>query len=237
MPNDETHSIDDLFVDTDGTDQGDDASTSATSTSTDEQSSKDETDKTPLDLSPAQEAKQTFALAWAKKIQNGTATMEELKSKQAWLVPLVQEKLKATTPAFDAEELRKLAREEAAKLFEAEQSNVAERQSVERFNALKDQLNSSILTPSQKATIKEQFTDLSTKLSPYEALDLARKLAQVELDEVNTRRAAAATPRSGLGVTRRPVNDDIEGIDIDQVNATWSRDQRADYLKKYPGRN
>lgn len=233
MPNDETHSIDDLFQD--GTDAGDDASTSDASTS-DSKESKDETDKTDLDLSPAEEAKQTFAAAWAKKIQSGTATMEDLKLKQAWLVPLVQEKLKVA-PIFDPEEFKRIAREEAKNLFESEQAKVSERQSVERFSALKEQLQSLYLTPAQKAVIKERYAEYSGKLEPYDALRTAADIAHVDFERVDARRMAAATPRSGLGVQRQTVSDDIEDIDIDAVNNSWNRDQRAAYLKKYPGRS
>lgn len=172
----------------------DDISTDGDSTDSEDNSDEDELSNQDL---PRLEAQKKFAKSWADKIASGETSLEELKAKQPWLVPSVNELLKNNSPKnFDHEEIARIAREEAIKAFAAEQEKKAKDADNVAFNDLKRELDESA-TKDQKKVINSEWKELMAEgVSPLKALKLAAKVAGV-VDDYREQRNRYPSMQSG----------------------------------------
>ncbi len=236
MSNDTTHSIDDLFVEeTSDTNNGSDAGSKDAAGSTSKDGSQgqsrtgSDSKQTNLDdLTPAEAARKTFVEAWANKIHLGKATLEELGSKQAWLVPGVQERLaELNTNRQSVPDPTEAAR----KVFAEERAKDNAKAVEVRFNEIKERIKNSSPTPAQMSRLKERFDALVGRLDPDEALRTAAEIAQIDFDGIATARSAAALPKMGYAPVG-DTSDDIMSLDPNKM----TREERVAFLTKYPGR-
>lgn len=170
------HAEDELFDSTaeEETDtEGDDGSTNSASTTSQED---EESDLVLED--PKEQAAQQFAEAWAKKVQSGDATLEELKEKQPWLVPKVNALLNSKKePSIDNEALKKLLKEEAEKLRR-------EMREEAQFDSIRRSVNNLGLPKSKRDAVSKKYTQLREKgLSKVDAIELTIETLNIDLED------------------------------------------------------
>lgn len=233
MSDDVKHpNLDDLL---DGEDTGgDDVSTDESGTDTQEdvkpEDNKSDDQDSLLDESlKAEEAKNQFAEAWAKKIRDGKATLEDLKEKQAWLLPDVEQRLE---PKADPDEVKKLASEAAQELFQREKQKELAEKTRQQFDDLKSKIKESNPSYEQRERLIEKFDSLKAKLDPYEALVLAAEVAQIDLDGSNKRRQSMVIARPTSARTRPQKKPSFDDVDPNSL----SRDQLAEFVKSSKAR-
>lgn len=200
MQNDDSHLADDLFADTLG---DDDSRTS-------DESTPSESEDLLNDSQPAKDAKSEAAQAqinaWTKKIESGTATLEELEAKQKWLIPHVKAKLDGVK-AGDEDKMRRMAEEAAERLFEKRQKAELEKLNAEKFDNLYSTIQSLSLSPVQKAQLKAEYQDLIADGMPkYKALQKAAKYADIDFEDTAAIRRSLGSVKQGSGAR----NDDYE---------------------------
>lgn len=226
MSDDVKHpNLDDL-LDGEGT-EGDDVSTDDTGTEDTEakaEETEDDQDNLLDESLKAETAKQEIVKGWANKISLGKATLDDLKEKQAWLVPDVEKLIKKDSAKVDPDELKKLAQEAAREILEKEKSERQGEEVVKNFDTLKKQILDSNPTFEQKKILKEKFDSLQGKLDPHEALSLAAEVAQIDLDGTMRRRANLVIPRPSSQRTTSPK------LDFDRINPNA---QSADQLRAF----
>ncbi len=217
MSTDEQHEIADLF----------DTSTDTTDSSTDEQSTEETSTENAhetegLDLKPTADKKSEMVNSWAKKIAAGEATLEDLASKQKWILGDVKAKLEAIKKP-DEDQIAK-AVEKALAAKQAEQEN---QQNSQKFKELEATIKSLNLPVTTLQRINENFRKFNGKLNDYDNLQNAAEIAGVDFEGTNEARRSVSTPKIGYG-SNVSKNFDIE--QVDDVN-TMTQADRLKYIQ------
>lgn len=161
-------------------------------------------------VAPGEAQRQKMVEAWALKVTDGEADLDDLPPKQKWMKPLIEQRLGLQKKVDELDQtteqiiVRKLAEKEEAK----------------RFDELKKLAKD--LSSSQKAQIKSEYQDLRSQgLNPSKALETAYKIAQIESeDETTILRKRMAIPEVGDGKTffGAPIpNDELPAKEEDRM--------------------
>lgn len=191
---DEQHDDTDLF----------DTSTVDPDSSTSEQSTEDAPteiakDTVDLDLKPNKAKQKQVVDSWVMGIKAGTKKLEDLKAKQPWAVPLVNEQLALSNP--DEDRIAKLVSEAATKAVEAAEQKRQMEQGTEKFEELKARIKSLNLPVATLQRLNQKFSQLSGSLGDYEALVTAAEVAQVDFEQTDNARRRVSSPKIGYGST------------------------------------
>lgn len=214
--------VDGELFDTKDPESGSDA---ASTTKEDEETSKGEESEEALDLDEGtaskEEQKQKQVDTWVKKIESGDASLDDLKKHQAWLKPLLEEKLNKTAEADSkAEELDVEA---------IVDKKIAEKEDLREFKSIKADLNSTKLSGKQKAELEAEFKDLrSMGFNRVQALEKAMKIAGVKTEVPSSRRSKMTPPRPSAYSGSGEIGKDTPYSELADV----SEEKRLKHLKE-----
>jgi hypothetical protein len=168
-----------------------------------------------------EEQKQKQVDAWAKKIDAGKASLDDLSKHQQWLKPLLEEKLQVTAKAN--------AKAEELDVEAIVERKIAEKESNSTFISLKADLNSMKLSGKQKAEVKREFNDfLTLGVSKEIALEKAVKIAGIKLEVKSSRRDKMVLPTPDTYNGAGDISSDANYGDLANVPEA----KRLEHLKK-----
>lgn len=190
MSNDVQHDQNDLF-DSEGIAEND--------LSIDGSSMNNESDDQ-LDLPPSEAFKKKTVDDWVKKIKDNPDLLDDLKGKQAWLVPLVEKELSAKKDTVSKDDMIEAAKQAAREMIEAERIANATITSEKEYEDLRGKINALYLTPDQRDSLKEEFTNLIAEgLDKTKALKLAAKITNIDFEDTARFRKNLSLPKAGDG--------------------------------------
>lgn len=213
MSDDVKHPLDDLV----GTEE-DDVSTDGESTTEDSSTGDDSNDQIGNLTSEVEKAK--MVKRWADKVANDPKEMDNLKGKQAWLVPLVEKELELKKPPTDKAEMTRVAQEEARKILQEETLRKQQETEEKNFQDLKKTLKNLPKTKEQNAKLLQKFDEYAPKLGSYEALKLAAEYARIDFEtDIEERKQSMPSFKQGDDYREKDyAKMDVSKVDVNDLS-------------------
>lgn len=188
-------------------------------------------DELDLDIEENKEAKsqdantvrQKTVESFQKKYDSGQITLDNIPASQKWVIKHLN---------LEKEKVSKKSEPDLDQLLE---QKLAQRENDKEFARLKAQIESLPLSKAQKLTLKEEFNEFRSIGAPTAtALKKAMAIAQVQLEDYSSKKAAMRLPTPGYAGSKE-THDDENPYEFDgdeYKGAKGTPEQRLAYLEK-----